>query len=461
MKECSSRADDRGGQERDQHADDEAARRRIGERAERDLPQPLEVDRQDRQDRAELDQHHEGLAEIVVAEAEEMLQQQQVPGRRHGEEFGEALDHAEHDGLDQIEQHVALRARRGAIRPEGFSRRAGQGATEKVAACRDAGGFTFGAVLSSVAVRRGRISAMITLFHHPFCPHSRFVRLVLGEFGLDVEVRRGARVGAARGFPQDQSGRQDAGADRGRPPGGARRHDHRRVSRRDARAEAGERRLLPADPAARVEVRRLASWFHDRFFDEVSGFLVTERIYKQTMRTEQGGGPPDTSAIRAARHNIRYHLAYIGWLARQPHLARGRTSELCGSGGGRASVGCRLSGRCAVDRGRSRKDLVRAGEVAALVPAAAGRSGAGDSGRRRPTRIWISERRRQGGAARGRARARLRRGRRDAAGRDPAGEAATSSASSPKASTATWTGSPRRPRGAPIRRCCGRMRVRS
>ena len=44
---------------------------------------------------------------------------------------------------------------------------------------------------------------------------------------------------------------------------------------------------------------------------------MTERIYKQTMRTEQGGGPPDTSAIRAARHNIRYHLGYVGWLARQ------------------------------------------------------------------------------------------------------------------------------------------------
>src|SRR5690242_9217333 len=35
------------------------------------------------------------------------------------------------------------------------------------------------------------------------------------------------------------------------------------------------------------------------------------------MRPEQGGGPPDTSAIRAGRANIRYHLAYVGWLARQ------------------------------------------------------------------------------------------------------------------------------------------------
>lgn len=26
------------------------------------------------------------------------------------------------------------------------------------------------------------------LFHHPFCPHSRFVRLVLGEYGINVDL---------------------------------------------------------------------------------------------------------------------------------------------------------------------------------------------------------------------------------------------------------------------------------
>jgi glutathione S-transferase len=77
-----------------------------------------------------------------------------------------------------------------------------------------------------------------------------------------------------------------------------------------------ERRLMPTEPGRRVEVRRLAAWFNDKFFTEVSGPLVTERFYKRHMRIEQGGGPPDTDAIRAARINVRYHLAYIGWLVR-------------------------------------------------------------------------------------------------------------------------------------------------
>src|SRR4030095_14421312 len=29
---------------------------------------------------------------------------------------------------------------------------------------------------------------MYTLYHHPFCPHSRFIRLALGEHGLDLRL---------------------------------------------------------------------------------------------------------------------------------------------------------------------------------------------------------------------------------------------------------------------------------
>ena len=29
---------------------------------------------------------------------------------------------------------------------------------------------------------------MFTLFHHPFCPHSRFIRLALGELSLELRL---------------------------------------------------------------------------------------------------------------------------------------------------------------------------------------------------------------------------------------------------------------------------------
>ena len=36
----------------------------------------------------------------------------------------------------------------------------------------------------------------------------------------------------------------------------------------------------------------------------------------ETIREALGGGSPDTETLRAGKANIRYHLAYIGWLVR-------------------------------------------------------------------------------------------------------------------------------------------------
>jgi glutathione S-transferase len=157
---------------------------------------------------------------------------------------------------------------------------------------------------------------MLTLFHHPFCPHSRFIRLALAEHGLEhrvVEERVWERreeflmlnpaattpVLVAEGYPP--------------VPGAA---TIAEFLDETSGAELHERRLMPVEIGQRVEVRRLAAWFNEKFFAEVSGPLVMERFYKRLMRIEQGGGPPDTDAIRAARINVRYHIAYIGWLVR-------------------------------------------------------------------------------------------------------------------------------------------------
>src|SRR5262249_44675695 len=101
------RADHGGGQEREQDAEHEAPRDRVVEEAERELHQAPEVDRQERQDRAELDQDSERIAEALVAEAEEMPHQQQVAGRRNREIFGQPLDEAEDDRLDDVFHGIA------------------------------------------------------------------------------------------------------------------------------------------------------------------------------------------------------------------------------------------------------------------------------------------------------------------------------------------------------------------
>jgi glutathione S-transferase len=155
---------------------------------------------------------------------------------------------------------------------------------------------------------------MLTLFHHTLCPHSRFVRLALAEYGLEVRLAE-ERFWERRAefLKLNPAGTVPVLVDEGQPavPGAAVIAEYLADRRGDA--DEGQR-LLPPGAGARVEVRRLASWFNEKFHAEVSGPLVTERVFKRYMTLEQGGGPPDTDAIRAARHNIRYHLAYIGWL---------------------------------------------------------------------------------------------------------------------------------------------------
>jgi glutathione S-transferase len=157
---------------------------------------------------------------------------------------------------------------------------------------------------------------MLTLLQHAFCPHSRFVRLVLAEHGLEsrlVDERAWERREAF--LELNPAGTTPVLVEEGHPPvPGATIIAEYIDETRGAGLQ--ERRLMPDDPAARVEVRRLTAWFNEKFFAEVSGPMVTERCYKRYMRVEQGGGPPDTDAIRAARANIRYHLAYLGWLVR-------------------------------------------------------------------------------------------------------------------------------------------------
>jgi glutathione S-transferase len=157
---------------------------------------------------------------------------------------------------------------------------------------------------------------MLTLFHHPICPHSRFVRLVLEEYGLVprlVEERVWERH--AEFLILNPAGRTPVLVEEGGPavPGAGVIAEYIDETRG---AAAAERRLLPGERTARVEVRRLMSWFNDKFFEEVSGPLAMERVYKRYIPMGSGGGPPDTETLRAAKTNIKYHLAYIGWLIR-------------------------------------------------------------------------------------------------------------------------------------------------
>lgn len=180
---------------------------------------------------------------------------------------------------------------------------------------------------------------MPTLYHHPMSAASRFIRLVLSEYGFQVELveeqtwemrREFLSLNPSGSLPVyvDDNMRVLAGAfvisefvD-----------ETHGVLKRD-------RRLFAEDPFQRAEIRRLTEWFLQKMEQDVTRPLVRERVYKLHMPTTLGGGAPDSKVLRTARGNIRQHLKYLSWLAgSRPWLAGERLSYADLSAGAAISV---------------------------------------------------------------------------------------------------------------------------
>ena len=164
---------------------------------------------------------------------------------------------------------------------------------------------------------------MITLHHAKLSAPARAARLVCGEYGAEVELVEQRPWERRETFlALDPAGQtpvlvEDGGLVVPGPAVIAEWLDE------TAGATGPERRLMPSEPAARVEVRRLTGWFLGKFYEEVTGYLVNEKIYKRFVSPAAGGGPPDMASIRAARANVRYHMRYIGFLAQRRNFLAG------------------------------------------------------------------------------------------------------------------------------------------
>jgi glutathione S-transferase len=158
---------------------------------------------------------------------------------------------------------------------------------------------------------------MRTLYHHPLCPFSRLVRVVLAEKKLDFEpVLEKTWERRADFLALNPAGRTPVLVEEGA------------AALADSTAIVEyleeiyrETPLLPAEPLARAEVRRLVSWFGTGFFPEVTDHLVGEKVFK---RLESGRNEPDSRRIRAGFSHIHRHLDYVGELTeRHGYLAGG------------------------------------------------------------------------------------------------------------------------------------------
>lgn len=68
--------------------------------------------------------------------------------------------------------------------------------------------------------------------------------------------------------------------------------------------------LMPIGTAAQSEMWRMLDWILMKFSDEVTRYVLEEKIAKRELKQ----GTPDPSAMRAAKVNLSEHLQYFAYL---------------------------------------------------------------------------------------------------------------------------------------------------
>ncbi len=146
---------------------------------------------------------------------------------------------------------------------------------------------------------------MTTLYHMPLSPFSRKVRLTLSEKKLDTDLQEERYWEKSPDFLR----RNPAG----KVP--VLRIDGLVLSESTAICEYLEEvyptpALMPADPRARHEVRRLTAYFDDSFYSDVTKKILGERVMKKIT----GAGYPDAKRVKEGVAKIKLHLDYMAHL---------------------------------------------------------------------------------------------------------------------------------------------------
>ena len=150
---------------------------------------------------------------------------------------------------------------------------------------------------------------MPSLLHHPLDPSSRLIRLMCAEYGvpLDVEeIKPWLRepelldINPAATLPILL-------AEGDMPVVGILAAMH---LVEDLYAPQAIEGLVPPNPAPRAEMWRLVEWILVKLNDEVTRYVLEEKIVKRDQR----GATPDPAVLRAAKTNLNEHMLYFNWL---------------------------------------------------------------------------------------------------------------------------------------------------
>ncbi len=147
---------------------------------------------------------------------------------------------------------------------------------------------------------------MLEIYHHPICPFSRKLRVVLNEKRVEFELilekyweRRPQFIALNPACETPVVVKQDNVVLLGNT-----------AIFEYFEEVIVEKNLIGDSPLERARVRRICDWFDSKFYIEVTRYLVMEKFIKVATKV----GEPNSNAIRAAKKNFNYHLNFIDYL---------------------------------------------------------------------------------------------------------------------------------------------------
>jgi glutathione S-transferase len=148
---------------------------------------------------------------------------------------------------------------------------------------------------------------MWQLYQFPLCPFSRKVRLLLSEKGVPHELVRETPWLRRDEFVDLNPAAQTPVL--AEPQKGIVLIDSMAIC--EYFEETVEKApMIPGTAVNRAEIRRMVSWFDERFYGDVVGPLLEERMRKRLVSRD----PPDTKVLREAMRVANGHLDYIDYL---------------------------------------------------------------------------------------------------------------------------------------------------
>lgn len=164
---------------------------------------------------------------------------------------------------------------------------------------------------------------MPALLHHPLDPNSRLARLMLAEYGVPVdlnEIKPWLRepafldINPAATLPVLLDGDGIAAV-------GYLAVVH---AVEDQFAPTGIESLFPTERALRNEMWRLMEWITIKLNDEVTRYIIEEKI----INRDTPGATPDPAVLRVAKTNLTEHMLYFNWLLAHRQWLAGETMTL-------------------------------------------------------------------------------------------------------------------------------------